>query len=197
MDGRWDFASNCLQADWYCAACVVDGEARHRVRGLFIPMADCEVLDTWQVAGLRGTGSHDVIVRGVFVPDEHVAFGRNLAAAAEAGTLYTQRLTLIVIGILTAAVALGIARGAFDAFTQLSDQGTAHGVHSPLRERAERPGCDRTRRRRCCAPRARSTAATPCADPWEAAGDLNPLDQLVLHARLAITHASARRSRRR
>jgi alkylation response protein AidB-like acyl-CoA dehydrogenase len=187
VDGRWDFASNCLQADWYCAACVDEEGGRHRVRGLFIPMADCEVLDTWRVAGLRGTGSHDVVVRGVFVPDEHVASGRNLSVAAEAGTLYTQRLALIVNWILTAAVALGIAKGALDAFRQLSDQGTAHGVDSPLRERAEVQGA--IGRATAVLGAARSYCLHACADVWEAAGGLNPLDHLVLESRLAITHA--------
>ena len=85
VDGRWDFASNSGNADWYCADLRRRGGGRQRVRSLFIPIADGEVIDTWQVAGLRGTGSHDVVVRGVFVPDEHVASGRNLSAAAAAG----------------------------------------------------------------------------------------------------------------
>jgi alkylation response protein AidB-like acyl-CoA dehydrogenase len=137
VDGRWDFASNCLHADWYCGACVVEEDGRRRVRGMFIPATDGEVVQTWQVAGLRGTGSHDFVARDVFVPDDHVPAGRHLAAAAAAGPLYTQRLTMVVNWVLTAAVALGVAQGAVDAFVEISGEGTAHGVDAPLRERAE------------------------------------------------------------
>ena len=42
-------------------------------RFLFLPKSDVEILDTWRVAGLRGTASHDVLVDGVLVPLERTA----------------------------------------------------------------------------------------------------------------------------
>ena len=38
-----------------------------------MPAASIEIVDAWHVAGLRGSGSHDVKVRDVFVPADHVA----------------------------------------------------------------------------------------------------------------------------
>ena len=40
------------------------------LRVLFVPKGSYEILDTWHVGGLRGSGSHDVVVDDVFVPVE-------------------------------------------------------------------------------------------------------------------------------
>lgn len=140
VDGRWDFASNSLHADWYFPTCTSEEAGRRRLRSVSIPIAEVEILDTWQVAGLRGTGSNDVVVRQVFVPDAHMPARRHLTAAQQASPLYSPRLTMVVNWVLTAAVSLGIARGALDTFSGLSTLGTAHGVDLPLRERPEVQG---------------------------------------------------------
>jgi alkylation response protein AidB-like acyl-CoA dehydrogenase len=59
--------------------CIVheDGKPRLSQRGapetrfMIAPTTACEIIDTWTVGGLRGTGSHDVMVRDVFVPTNH------------------------------------------------------------------------------------------------------------------------------
>src|SRR5204863_9179290 len=59
--------------------CVVHENGKPRLtpagapenRFMLIPSADCEIIDTWTVGGLRGTGSHDVLVRDVFVPNSY------------------------------------------------------------------------------------------------------------------------------
>lgn len=134
VSGRWDFASNCLHAQWYCGTCVVEEDGRRRTRAMFVPIDAGEIVPTWQVAGLRGTGSHDFEVHDVFVPDEFASSGRHLAA--HGGPLYRPRLIMVVNWALTAGVALGIARGALDAFAELSRLGTAGTVDTPLRDRA-------------------------------------------------------------
>ena len=140
VDGRWDFASNSLHADWYFPTCTSEEDGRRRLRSVSVPMAEAHVIETWQVAGLRGTGSHDVEVREVFVPDEHMPARRHLVASQQASPLYAPRLTMVVNWVLTAAVSLGVAQGALDTFAELSGQGTAHGVDVPLRERADVQG---------------------------------------------------------
>ena len=69
LSGRWRFASGCEHCSW----CVLGAElppaggTSERIL-LFLPQADYRIVDTWHVAGLRGTGSHDIVVEDVFVP---------------------------------------------------------------------------------------------------------------------------------
>ena len=76
VSGRWSLVSGCELATWMVLLCVVHEDAKPRLtpagapetRFMLLPAAACEIIDTWTVGGLRGTGSHDVVVRDVFVP---------------------------------------------------------------------------------------------------------------------------------
>jgi alkylation response protein AidB-like acyl-CoA dehydrogenase len=76
VTGRWAFGSGCQHSVWIVGGCrIFDGDQPRfgadgtpAVRILFFPAADCEILDTWQSVGLRGTGSHDYAVTDLFVP---------------------------------------------------------------------------------------------------------------------------------
>jgi alkylation response protein AidB-like acyl-CoA dehydrogenase len=78
LSGRWSLVSGCDLADYLHLMSLVyeDGAPRMLapdqpdLRVLFVPKGRYEVLDTWHVGGLRGSGSHDVIVDDVFVPVE-------------------------------------------------------------------------------------------------------------------------------
>ncbi len=81
LTGRWKWATCVTQADWVLvvASTDIDGET---VTGSFmIPSDQLEIVDTWKTAGMRATGTHDVVGEKIFVP-EHRA---NLVAAARDG----------------------------------------------------------------------------------------------------------------
>ena len=75
LSGRWALVSGCELADYVALMSVVhdDGGPRLRAPGqpelrvLFVPKGSYTILDTWHVGGLRGSGSHDVVVDDVFV----------------------------------------------------------------------------------------------------------------------------------
>src|SRR2546428_2778015 len=77
LTGRWTFASGCHQADWMLGTSAVMAQGtpqlrpdgRPDIRTFFLPVAQCEFLDTWCTAGLRGTGSHDLQGTDIFVPE--------------------------------------------------------------------------------------------------------------------------------
>ena len=78
LRGRWALVSGCELADYLSLMSVVheDGVPRMlapgqpELRVLFVPKGRYAILDTWHVGGLRGSGSHDVVVDDVFVPVE-------------------------------------------------------------------------------------------------------------------------------
>jgi len=131
VSGRWPFASGCHQADWMVASCniIEDGEPRRGPSGapeiyaFVFPVSDCEILDTWYTAGLRGTGSHDFQINDLFVPQERL-FPSWFPPAYHPGPLYNTMITN-VWGFNVAAVGLGIARDALDSFAELAQTKTS------------------------------------------------------------------------
>jgi len=86
----------------------------------FLPAEKARILDTWNTMGMRGTGSHDVAVSDVFVPEQHTAV---LAPLERPGTAYQgplYRLTIWPAVALLAPPALGVARAAIDDFLELA-----------------------------------------------------------------------------
>ena len=65
VDGQWDFLSGLRQADYVAVTFEVDAQTR---RCGLIPRHQLEVVDDWQVLGMRGTGSSSARAAGVLVP---------------------------------------------------------------------------------------------------------------------------------
>ncbi len=134
VSGRWAFASGCDHANFLGGGCLIpDAGGRPSMTMLLFPRQDCEILDTWYTGGLRGTGSQDFTVTDVFVPAEH-SFTLQGCQPYQPGTLYRFPMTTLLTVIL-GPIALGIARGAIDALTELAGAKTPAGAASLLRER--------------------------------------------------------------
>ena len=120
VTGRWQFNSGCQHCSWLMGSCVIlDGDGpRKGVNGepistmMIFPATDAEIIDTWTVSGLRGSGSHDVAVNDVFVPKGYQA---SLVSDRpfHNGPLY-QFPIFGLLAVSVASIALGMARGAID-----------------------------------------------------------------------------------
>ena len=112
--GRWRYASGADLATVFTANCRTETG----VLALAFKPADVRIERTWDTTGLRATGSHDMVVEGVFVPAA-ATFTLAPSAAHESGPLYR-----IPFGMLTelpvSAVVLGAAAGLVAAFEALS-----------------------------------------------------------------------------
>jgi 3-hydroxy-9,10-secoandrosta-1,3,5(10)-triene-9,17-dione monooxygenase len=68
FQGRWKFSSGCDHVDWIFLGGTLDGE----FLTCLVPRRDYAVVDAWQVMGLKATGSHDIVVEDIFVPEHRV-----------------------------------------------------------------------------------------------------------------------------
>jgi 3-hydroxy-9,10-secoandrosta-1,3,5(10)-triene-9,17-dione monooxygenase len=71
VSGRWSFSSGCDHATWVLLGQIVtDAENRPiDFRTFVLPRSDYVIEDVWDTVGLRGTGSNDIVVSEVFVPE--------------------------------------------------------------------------------------------------------------------------------
>ena len=143
VDGRWSFASGIRHSAWWNAGCLVardaagDADAPRSAAPehwlVFFPAADGELIDNWDVGGLRGTGSHDYAVSGLFVPRRRaIPFN---AAPRDPGALYRLPRQALLDNMM-AALPLGIARTAIDTLVEIAAGGKRPaGAGAPLAER--------------------------------------------------------------
>jgi alkylation response protein AidB-like acyl-CoA dehydrogenase len=137
--GRWSLVSGCELASWMVLLCVVhhDGEPRltpagpPETRFMILPAAECEIIDTWMVGGLRGTGSHDVAVHDRFVPTEFGSSFTDPYVLAEA-RYRLPPFSRVIPGL--GAMALGIARSAIETLTEIATEKTPERTTQTLRE---------------------------------------------------------------
>lgn len=126
FNGRWQFSSGTDACDWIILGAMVgDADGRPvmppQILHMILPRSDYEIVDdSWDVVGLRGTGSKDVIVRDAFVPAYRTMDGLKVmdgSAQVEAGmtkTLYKMPWsTMFPLGISSATI--GICEGALAA----------------------------------------------------------------------------------
>ena len=118
LSGRWEFSSGCDHAGWVMLGAPNIGERNWAL----VPRHDFEIVDTWFVSGLRGSGSKDIVTENAFVP-RHRILDVNTAGNGDwtGWELHGQSRYRVPIGALLgwdlAAPMVGIAQGMIDEFT--------------------------------------------------------------------------------
>ncbi|MYI83478.1 MAG: hypothetical protein F4056_09435 [Chloroflexi bacterium] len=143
IDGRWDFVSGVMHSNWILGGFGIldgpggarrvgaDGEPLQRIA--FIPHGDGEVLDTWNVMGMRGTGSNDFVVRDLFVPAERTMWYADPAPFP--GPRYRRPYIGAWGWSLHGGNSLGMARGAIEDLSALAQTHDSKHSTSLLRNR--------------------------------------------------------------
>ena len=142
VTGRWPFNSGCQHSQWLMGTSVIVENDQPRklpngypeTRMMIFPAAEAEILDTWSVSGLRGSGSHDIRVQDVVVPEERaVAYG--FGKRYHSGPLYAFPI-FGLLAVSVASVATGMARGAIQSFIELAKTKRLTGSTRLLSQRA-------------------------------------------------------------
>jgi alkylation response protein AidB-like acyl-CoA dehydrogenase len=129
LTGRWSFNSGAPNANWCIAAAPIFDRDAPRM-GAFGPEMiiavlapqDAQIIDTWHVTGLRASGSQDLSVDNVFVPDTMTgAFSMPGGPRPTRECILTTIPFFSLLGLVQAPpVCLGIARHAIDEFRELA-----------------------------------------------------------------------------
>lgn len=140
--GESTFISGCHNSEWcfIIAPVFENGELKMGDNGMpigrsfFINKDDFEIIDSWDVAGLRGSGSHTVKVDGAYVSPKWAQVELTLLPA-----LYDNPVFRVPVPLRLAynksAIAIGVARGALDAFVGLAQNKVPALTISKLKDR--------------------------------------------------------------
>jgi indole-3-acetate monooxygenase len=141
VTGRHGFSTGCRNATWVASHAQIIENGRRRLdkgepetRYMFVPVAEAEMLDTWHVRGMRGTGTHHFAVNDVFVPAERTVLSAT-APLRETGPLYQIPRTL-AFASGDASVALGLARTCLTTFGDLAGAKTPRAMQALLRDQS-------------------------------------------------------------
>ncbi|MDP4789266.1 MAG: flavin-dependent monooxygenase [Haliea sp.] len=118
FSGRWGWSSGSDHCTWALLGGIApDGG----FRTFLIPRSDYRIEDTWHVMGLQGTGSKDIVVEDVFVPDyrthkaEDGFRGTNPGVTADSAPLYRMPWAQLFVRVVSTP-AIGAARDALDLY---------------------------------------------------------------------------------
>jgi alkylation response protein AidB-like acyl-CoA dehydrogenase len=133
VSGRWPYGSGIHGATAVAGLCAVEGADPARTLMAVAPIGAAAVHDTWDVSGLRGTGSCDFTLEDVPVPDSHV-FGYPDQVATRPGIVY--RLPIVSSFTWSVSVVpLGIAQALLEEVAAIARGRTRLGTAAPLAQR--------------------------------------------------------------
>lgn len=125
LKGRWPFASGVDASRWMMVGALIEQPAGAPERRFFlVPETGFRTLDNWQALGLSGTGSHDVEIDDVFVPEHRTVSAERFAAGQHlpGATLYDNPLyampTFAAFAYVLCVIPVGTAKAAVEQFTQ-------------------------------------------------------------------------------
>ncbi len=142
VTGRWEWGTGVMHADWALVGALTPTDDGGQDLCMYvIPMQEVEVIDTWQVAGMAGTGSNDVAVQDVFVPTHRMQSATAMRRGnAQGGRIHASHLyrmpMLPVLGLTAAAPAVGAARKVVELFTERLKSRTVYGTQDKQSEKA-------------------------------------------------------------
>ena len=129
LSGRWSFSSGCDHCSWVLLGGLVfnaDGQVVD-FKTFMVPRDKYEIVDVWHMVGLAGTGSNDIVVDGVFIPEAFTLSmgetGQCRGPGQEQNTadLYKLPFHSIFTGTITTPI-IGLAMGAYAEHVEMQQK---------------------------------------------------------------------------
>ncbi|WP_055405085.1 MULTISPECIES: acyl-CoA dehydrogenase [unclassified Mycobacterium] len=123
LTGRWSWATGAMDADWVMVGALIERPDRIDPALVVLPAGQAEVVDTWHTAGMRGTGSHDVVVTDVLVPEHRMVAVADIyggtAPGAAAHDVPTYRWPMVpALALVASMPVLGAAERVTELFAE-------------------------------------------------------------------------------
>ncbi len=129
LEGRWSFSSGSAHATWVLLGGLVFNDEGQVVdfRTFMVPREKYEVVDVWNVVGLSGTGSNDIVVAETFIPEEFTLSmgdtGRCFGPGQEQNTSDLYKLPFHSLFTTTISTPIiGMARGAYAEHVEMQQK---------------------------------------------------------------------------
>ena len=135
LSGHWDFSSGCDPASWV----LLIANGPYVPLMMLVPREDYTIKDTWFVSGLKGTGSKDILVDDVFVPEHRTVpmplLRTGNAPGRKVHNTANQRIPQqCILPNALASPIIGMARGAVETFEERIRYGESAREGNPLSE---------------------------------------------------------------
>jgi 3-hydroxy-9,10-secoandrosta-1,3,5(10)-triene-9,17-dione monooxygenase len=129
LQGRWSFSSGSAHATWVLLGGLVTNDEGQIVdfKTFMVPREKYDVVDVWNVVGLSGTGSNDIVVEETFIPEEFTLSmsdtGRCFGPGQEQNPsdLYKLPFHSLFTTTITAPI-VGMARGAYNEHVEMQQK---------------------------------------------------------------------------
>ncbi len=129
LSGKWSFSSGCDHCTWVLLGGLVFNDEGNVVdfKTFMVPRKDYTIVDVWNVVGLRGTGSNDIVVDDVFIPEAFTLSmgetGQCRGPGQEQNTsdLYKLPFHSVFTGTITTPI-IGMAMGAYAEHVEMQQK---------------------------------------------------------------------------
>ena len=141
LTGQWQWGTGVMHANWVMVGALTEGADPPELCMYALPIEQAEIIDTWQMSGMAGTGSNDIAIKDAFVPGylrqqlTDMRAGDSPGAAIHKTATYRMPM-LPVLGLTAAAPAVGCAKKTVDLFKQSLLQRMVYGTRNKLSDRA-------------------------------------------------------------
>lgn len=127
IEGRWSFSSGCDHADWVFVQSMAPGsddQSAPTPMYFLLPRSQFRIIDNWHVVGLCGTGSKDIEIDSVFVPEHRTARIADINESCSPGASFNDGPLFKLpragtVPFTLGAPAIGAAQSLYDAFVEM------------------------------------------------------------------------------